>query len=271
MIENLKKLGLTEYESKAFISLLKVHPTNGYNLSKTSGIPRSRIYEVVSGLINKGLVFETNLDGSRVFTPLEPRVLIEKLRTTYDDIIGQVYSEAEKLYSNKVEEYDSKLIKGYDNIISTIKSVILLAKRRISLSIWHEDLVYLEETLHQLENKGIHIRGIYFGDNKPFDSMVKHRRIERYVAEKLNRYLIIVIDDTDVFSGVISQSRISSVTWSKDPGEVDIKDDFIAHDVMINTYSRQLDDAYEYERALDLIRKDYFCYSDEDYETFKHT
>ncbi len=38
---------------------------------------------------------------------------------------------------------------------------------------------------------------------------------------------------------------------------------------MINKYATQLEDRKGYEKALDLIRKDYFIYTEEEYETFK--
>lgn len=39
IIENMKKLGLSEYEVKAYLKLLEKYPVNGYTLSKNLGIP----------------------------------------------------------------------------------------------------------------------------------------------------------------------------------------------------------------------------------------
>ncbi len=41
------------------MSLLEKHPLNGYGLSKVSGIPRSRIYDVLQNLEDKQIVFKT--------------------------------------------------------------------------------------------------------------------------------------------------------------------------------------------------------------------
>jgi len=59
MIEELKDLGLTHYESKAFRILLK-EKLNLSDLSKKSGVPFGKIYSVVKSLKEKGLVEETN-------------------------------------------------------------------------------------------------------------------------------------------------------------------------------------------------------------------
>ncbi len=58
IIYNLKKIGLNEYESKAYLKLLEDYPINGYNLSKISKVPRSRIYDVLNSLVEKQFVYE---------------------------------------------------------------------------------------------------------------------------------------------------------------------------------------------------------------------
>lgn len=60
------------------------------------------------------------------------------------------------------------------------------------------------------------------------------------------------------------------MTWSNDPGIVDISDDFIAHDVMLNTYNTFLQgrDRAIYERTLDKVRKEYYGFSDKEFELF---
>ncbi len=55
-LESLQKLGLNEYESKAFRSLSKFSSATPATLSKDSGIPRARIYDVLSSLETKGFV-----------------------------------------------------------------------------------------------------------------------------------------------------------------------------------------------------------------------
>ena len=79
VIQEMKSLGLSEYEVKAYLSLLEKNPLNGYSLSKESGIPRSRIYEVLDMLKTKGMVFEQSDEKTTIYYPLEPKLLISKL------------------------------------------------------------------------------------------------------------------------------------------------------------------------------------------------
>ncbi|RLF87727.1 TrmB family transcriptional regulator, partial [Thermococci archaeon] len=48
IIKMLQKLGLTKYESLAYITLLKLGTSKATDLTKESGIPHTRIYDVLS-------------------------------------------------------------------------------------------------------------------------------------------------------------------------------------------------------------------------------
>lgn len=52
----LKKCGLTEYESKAYFTLLLTEKSRAGELSKKSSVPQAKIYWVIEDLRKKGLV-----------------------------------------------------------------------------------------------------------------------------------------------------------------------------------------------------------------------
>ena len=54
--KSLEKIGLTGYEIKTFTSLLKTGELTASDLSKQSGVPYSKIYEVLGMLEEKGWI-----------------------------------------------------------------------------------------------------------------------------------------------------------------------------------------------------------------------
>ncbi len=56
LILKLMELGFTEYESKVYITLLTKGPLYASELSLHSGVPRTKIYEAIKGLMKKQLV-----------------------------------------------------------------------------------------------------------------------------------------------------------------------------------------------------------------------
>ncbi len=73
--EKIKKLGLTEGESRAYLSLLKLGSSTVGPITKNSGISSSKIYEVLNRLIEKGLVSFIIKEKTKHFQALEPERL----------------------------------------------------------------------------------------------------------------------------------------------------------------------------------------------------
>ncbi|MEH0018408.1 MAG: helix-turn-helix domain-containing protein [Desulfobacter sp.] len=269
-MQDMKTLGFSAYECKAYLALLQEFPVNGYALSKASGIPRSRIYEVLKSLIAKQMVFEQADGKTRLYTPMEPDIFIKKLKAQYDEIFDGLKQYAGTLYREPKQDDKLVVIQGRENIIGFLKVLIKGAERRVAVSIWDEELNALTRELDAALDRGVRLRGIYFGTAKVYEDLVPHRRIRRYMAEKKERYLSVIIDQSHVVSGIVSRGEASKVTWSRDEGFIEVSEDYIAHDLVVNLYSASLDkDAYRaFEDFADNVHDHFFHYSAAQFETF---
>lgn len=272
IIENMKRLGLSEYETKAYLKLLEQYPVNGYTLSKTSGIPRSRIYEVLDSLKNKQMVFEQADGKSTVYHPLDPQLLVNRLKSDFNTILNEVDDYTKKLYSEEQDNNKLTVINGRDNTLNLLKLLISDAKKRIAVSIWEEEVNAISAALDNAVGRGVLLKGIYFGKNNRYNQLVTHRRIERYLAEKKERYMTVIIDGIHVISGIVSRDSDSQVTWTKDIGLVEMSEDYISHDLMVNLYASQLGakERAAYEDFSDNVRKEYFGFTEEEFINFKN-
>ncbi len=270
IMQDMKTLGFSAYECKAYLALLQEFPVNGYALSKASGIPRSRIYEVLKSLIAKQMVFEQADGKTRLYTPMEPDIFIKKLKAQYDEIFDGLKQYAGTLYREPKQDDKLVVIQGRENIIGFLKVLIKGAERRVAVSIWDEELNALTRELDAALDRGVRLRGIYFGTAKVYEDLVPHRRIRRYMAEKKERYLSVIIDQSHVVSGIVSRGEASKVTWSRDEGFIEVSEDYIAHDLVVNLYSASLDkDAYRaFEDFADNVHDHFFHYSAAQFETF---
>ncbi|MBU1341957.1 MAG: hypothetical protein KKE44_17330 [Proteobacteria bacterium] len=271
IMNDMKKLGFSEYECKAYLKLLEDFPLNGYALSKNSGIPRSRIYEVLKNLMDKQMVFEQAQEKNKLYYPVEPDIFINKLKADYKEAFTNISQFAERRYKEKKQNDKLVVIKGRQNIISFLNLLIKGAQKRIAVSIWEEEITQLTQELDMALKRGVVLRGIYFGEKVPYDMLVPHRRIKRYMAEKKERYLSIIIDNAHAISGIVSRQEDSKVTYTRDEGFIEISEDYIAHDLVVNMYSASLDEtAYiAYEEFADNVHKYYFHYTDEEFLTYK--
>ncbi|MEM5766596.1 MAG: helix-turn-helix domain-containing protein [Candidatus Aenigmatarchaeota archaeon] len=112
IFEVLKRLGLGEYEARAYTELVLLGPSFANELSKAAEIPRSKIYEVLEGLIEKQMV-EVFEDKPKLFRAIEARVAIKGLIDEKEQQIRLIKEKANNLISQlKFFERREELIEG---------------------------------------------------------------------------------------------------------------------------------------------------------------
>ena len=107
-IENLSKLGSKEPEAKVYLNLLKKKNFTATEISRLSGVPRTKIYDVLHQLINKGLCVEI-LGGVKKYSPANPKTAFNGLIRRYEQdcqkelelrkIICQIYQILSSLFT----------------------------------------------------------------------------------------------------------------------------------------------------------------------------
>src|SRR5690606_2113517 len=143
-IKVLKDLNFTEYEAKAYLALLEKSPLSGYAISLSSGVPRSKIYEVLSGLVERGEVMMSH-ENPVLYSPLPPNELI-RLRKQKAETSFTVAEKALERYSYvSLNRSNIWNISGSEAIVSRTKEAIKDASERIFLEIWKEDAEELKE------------------------------------------------------------------------------------------------------------------------------
>ena len=269
--EHMKALGFSAYECKAYLALLTEYPLNGYVLSKASGVPRSRIYEVLKSLIDKQMVFEQDDGKSKTYTPMDPEIFIRKLRSRFQGIFQDLTDYASHLYREPKQDNRLVVIQGRENILSFLAVLIKGAQKRIAVSIWDEELRAVTGEFDAALARGVMLRGIYFGSDNVYDDLVPHRRLQRYMAEKKERFLSVIVDRCHAVSGVMSRGADSKATWTRDEGFIEVSEDYIAHDLVVNLYSASLDRAgYEkFEAFADNVHDRFFHYSKKERDGFR--
>ena len=83
-IELLQQLGLKEYEAKAFVALSQLPEGTAREISDHSEVPRTRVYDAVRVLENKGLV-EVQHANPQQFRAVAVDEAVETLRTEYEE------------------------------------------------------------------------------------------------------------------------------------------------------------------------------------------
>jgi sugar-specific transcriptional regulator TrmB len=76
---SLRDLGLSEYESRAFHSLLETGPTTAKELSRSSDVPMGRIYDVLNSLETQDLVRSQTASRPKKYVAVETETALQRL------------------------------------------------------------------------------------------------------------------------------------------------------------------------------------------------
>jgi sugar-specific transcriptional regulator TrmB len=96
IVDGLKKLGLTEYEAKAYATLVGVGEATAREVHELSRVPRTRIYDILRELGNKGFV-EFVQGPPTYYRAVEPDRVMERLRNELVESIDKSTSELKNL------------------------------------------------------------------------------------------------------------------------------------------------------------------------------
>lgn len=117
LIKLLQQIGLTEKESKAYLTTLKIGTNPVSIIAKHSQLNRCTMYNVIENLVQKGLIIKFEKNNIRYFTAVEPHYLLK-------------YVEEKKRalahYKNAIDEKIPQLeaLKNPFQLIPNVKSFI---------------------------------------------------------------------------------------------------------------------------------------------------
>lgn len=100
-VKVLRMLGLTEYEARAYITLLELGEAEASEISRSSGVPRTRIYDILSKLESQGLI--QGIRGSRpiLYMAMPPSKVLNPKKETILKELEEGVSFLNKLYEKR--------------------------------------------------------------------------------------------------------------------------------------------------------------------------
>src|SRR3546814_8333500 len=95
-VHDLQRLGFSEYEASAYISLLQASPATAYEISKRCGLPRANTYGALEGLAKKRAVQPVSQSPAR-YVPVDPAVLLGDISDDISSTCGRLKQSLDNL------------------------------------------------------------------------------------------------------------------------------------------------------------------------------
>lgn len=239
--EKLTQLGFSGYEARAYISLLKNNPVTGYELAKHSGIPPSKIYEVIGKLLDRSIISPVSGKPTK-YIPQDIQFFLKNLRTNFQETVGYLEKYLPTLghggfdYVLNVNNMHDFMNKARDMIRSARNEIILLG--------WDQEIGELLEIMPK--GKKVRIAIIQFGYMPISVGVVYNHGIEKVLeSEKGGRLFTLVTDAASLLQGIISESDQVRGIHTSHPSLVEMGTDYMKHEVyttkMYDKFAKEMD------------------------------
>jgi sugar-specific transcriptional regulator TrmB len=207
--KSLERIGLTSYEIRTYSSLLKAGELTASDLSQKSGVPYSKIYEVLGSLEEKGWIGSDDSRPTKYFakspaTALE--VTKQKMESDFKENENVVLRELVPLYekSGVSERPDIWVLSGIMNIASKILEMVDTCRNEVLIAFPKANEALVKQALPKLRllhDKGVMIT-ILVSDQTEKDSLKALSRVATVKVKKGlfgggiisdKRYVVIVL------------------------------------------------------------------------------
>ena len=201
--KSLEKVGLTSYEIRAYTALLKVGESNASEVTQNSGVPYSKIYEILGTLEDKGWIGSDDARPTKYFAKA-PSNALETSKQNSDTIFTEnknvILSELIPIYekSGTSEKPDIWFISGAMNIVSKILEMVEHCREEVLIAVPQAGEMIVKQALpklRQLHDKGIKI------------TILTSDKIDKESLKAISRIAKIKIKSGLFGGGIISDKR----------------------------------------------------------------
>jgi len=119
----LEKLGLTKGEIKVYLALNKLDESTVGPIGKESKVSKSKIYDILDKLIEKGLVGYVIKEGTKYFMPNDPNMVVEyvnrkeqELAKTKEEIESDILPQLMQQRSSAMKKRIAEMYEGFQGI-----------------------------------------------------------------------------------------------------------------------------------------------------------
>ena len=225
----LRDFAFSKYESSCYLALLAKHPANGSQLSRLSGIARSRIYDVLRSLANKKIIFEIE---KGLYVPLPFEELKKRLRGQFESNLKILDDQLNAMIEQTKFEYLLTL-NGVDEVFSKAKDIIDSSRKELYMRLFPDTWERLKDHIEEAIHRGVGVRFISMGSmDLYYDIQIFHPDFDHLIDKLGGESIDIIADKIEALAGVFEADNVhhSPFIWTRNHWFVIANRDSLRHD-----------------------------------------
>lgn len=219
----LQKIGLTKGESEVYIALLKIGNTTSGAIIQKSRVSRSKVYEVLERLKQKGLVTEMIKENVKYFEATTPSRILEYLQSQEKDLqekekeAKRIVPDLVKLQKAQLEKQETKIyvgIEGWKTLYSEILENLKPGDEYLAFGIGPEEA---RDKQIQLFFRNFHLKR---GEKRIKARLIMHPDTRKIMKEQFSglKYYQYRFLDTKFPTNInLHGDNVITLVWGKNP------------------------------------------------------
>ncbi len=213
----LEKIGLTSYEIRTFSSLLKAKELTASDLSQKSGVPYSKIYEVLGILEEKGWIGSDDSRPTKYFAK-SPATGIEttkqKMESEFKENQNIILNELVPMYekSGSSEKPDIWVLSGTVNIAAKILEMVETCRNEVLIALPEAGEELVKQALPKL--RLLHDKGVEI-------TVLTSDKMNKESLKAISRVADVKVKEGMFGGGIISDKRYVVILLGPEMGAAD--------------------------------------------------
>jgi sugar-specific transcriptional regulator TrmB len=253
MIQVLKRFNFTESEVKVYVTLLQNGAQTGYEVSKGSGVPRSKVYNVLEMLVNRGAVV-TSQGNKTVMYRAEPvKRLANLIQTSVEEGIQELEQEAKK-YAYSFDDEQIWKLSEYQSILDKCKDMIWGAEKELMIQIWQPELAGSVEKFLLDKEKKLNLLVILYDEEERYHTSLKQIYKHGFEGDKMQetgyRWITVVADEKEMLHASVRNTASCEAIYTRNASMIFFAKEYVRHDAyclrLIDALPKQVQERFGY-------------------------
>ena len=155
-IDKLVRIGLSKYEARAYLALLKRNPVTGEGLADLSGIPRSMINQVANKLAARGALVTLPGVAATEYAPVPAERFLDRLHREHADLVTSLKDDL-MAYTPAPDDGCVWNISGGANIMARAQDIIAQSRGQIYLAASPATVLALKPELEEAARRTVRV------------------------------------------------------------------------------------------------------------------
>lgn len=155
-IDKLVRIGLSKYEARAYLALLKRNPVTGEGLADLSGIPRSMINQVADKLASRGALVTLPGVAATEYAPVPAERFLDRLHREHADLVTSLKDDL-MAYTPAPDDGCVWNISGGANIMARAQDIIAQSRGQIYLAASPATVLALKPELEEAARRTVRV------------------------------------------------------------------------------------------------------------------